>query len=55
MVRALNRLGAVRVLENYLRYLTNIVASADRGMIQPVYGIALERRLTEREITTLAG
>lgn len=55
VVRALNRLGAVRVLENYLRYLTNIVASADRGMIQPVYGIALERRLTEREITTLAG
>ncbi|MFQ5954547.1 MAG: glycoside hydrolase family 15 protein [Kiloniellales bacterium] len=55
VVRALNRLGAVPILENYLRYLTNIVATADGGHIQPVYGIALERRLREREVSTLSG
>ena len=53
VVRALNRLGAVPTLENYLRYLTNIVATADDGEIQPVYGIALEGRLTERSLTAL--
>ncbi len=55
VVRALNRLGAVDILENYLRYLTNIVASANGEHLQPVYGIALETRLTEREIDSLAG
>ena len=55
VVRALNRLGAVRILENYLRYLSNIMALADGGHIQPVYGIALEEQLTEREITSLEG
>ena len=55
VVRALNRLGAVRILENYLRYLSNIIATSDGGHIQPVYGIALEAQLSEREITSLAG
>lgn len=55
VVRALNRLGAVTILENYLRYLTNIVATADNGALQPVCGIALERRLAEREVATLRG
>ncbi len=55
VVRALNRLGAVDIMESYLRYLTNIVASADGGHLQPVYGIALEAKLTEREVETLAG
>ena len=55
VVRALNRLGAVSVLENYVRFLTNIVATADGGDIQPVYGIALERRLHERTVDGIAG
>ncbi len=55
VVRALNRLGAVVTLENYLRFLTNIVATADGGLIQPVHGIALERRLGERQVATLSG
>ncbi len=55
VVRALNRLGAVDIMENYLRYLTNIVASANGGHLQPVYGIALESRLTEREVVSLTG
>lgn len=55
VVRALNRLGTIDIMENYLRYLTNLVASADGGHLQPVYGIALEDRLLERQVTTLAG
>lgn len=55
VVRALNRLGAVSILENYVRYLTNIMATANGGHIQPVYGIALEQRLSERTADTLAG
>lgn len=55
VVRALNRLGAVPVLENYVRFLTNIVATANGGDIQPVYGIALERRLHERTVDGVAG
>ena len=55
VVRALNRLGAVITMEDYLRYLTNIVGTADRGRLQPVYGIALERRLSERQVDTLPG
>jgi len=55
VVRALNSLSEVDTMEHYLRYLTNIVGQAPDGHLQPVYGIALERRLEERAITTLAG
>jgi len=55
VVRALNSLAEVDTMEHYLRYLTNIVGQAPDGHLQPVYGIALERRLQESEITTLAG
>lgn len=55
VVRALNRLGAIHMMENYLRYLTNIVATADGGPTQPVYGVSLERRLPERDVPALSG
>ena len=55
VVHALNRLGATKTMEDYLRYITNIVAMAEDGHLQPVYGIALEKRLTEKEVTSLAG
>ncbi len=55
VVRALNRLSAVLTMEDYLRYLTNIVGAAEDGRLQPVYGISLERRLTERQIDSLPG
>jgi pentatricopeptide repeat protein len=55
VVRALNSLSEVDTMEHYLRYLANIVGQAPEGHLQPVYGIALERRLDEREVTTLAG
>jgi GH15 family glucan-1,4-alpha-glucosidase len=55
VVRALNSLSEVDTMEHYLRYLGNIVGQAPDGHLQPVYGIALEKRLDEREVTTLAG
>jgi len=55
VVRALNRLGAVITMEHYLRYVTNIASAADGGHLQPVYGIALEKRLVERQIESLPG
>lgn len=55
VVRALNSLAEVETMEHYLRYISNIVGTADAGHLQPVYGIALERRLEEREASALAG
>jgi GH15 family glucan-1,4-alpha-glucosidase len=54
VIHTLNRLGATRTMEAFLSYIENLVAGAD-GHIQPVYGIGLERTLTEREEPALAG
>lgn len=55
VVRALNSLAAVRTMENYFRWIMNIVDDAHGGHIQPVFGIALEKKLTERTIDHLPG
>ncbi len=55
VVRALNSLAEVGTMEDYLRYLHNIASSVDGGHLQPVFGIALEDKLVETEISTLAG
>ncbi|WP_338501878.1 glycoside hydrolase family 15 protein [Sphingomonas kaistensis] len=54
-VQALNRLGALDVLEGYLGYLRNIVDDARGGHIQPLYGLGGETRLEERIEHGLAG
>ena len=54
-VQALNRLGALDVLEGYLEYLRNIVDSAKGGHIQPLYGVDGEARLDERIADALPG
>jgi GH15 family glucan-1,4-alpha-glucosidase len=54
VVRALNRLGATRSMEEYLRYLFNLAVSAE-GELAPVFGIHFERELVEREAPQLAG
>jgi GH15 family glucan-1,4-alpha-glucosidase len=46
-VQALNRLGALDVLEGYLEYLRNIVEGAKGGHIQPLYGVLGEPKLEE--------
>jgi len=54
-VQALNRLGALDVLEGYLGYLRNIVDAAAGGHIQPLYGVLGEAELEEREEPNLPG
>jgi len=55
VVQALNRLGATRTMEGYLQYIRNIVARSPQGQLQPVYSIAGDANLDEREIATLSG
>lgn len=54
-VQALNRLGALDVLENYLSYLRNIVDAAEGGAIQPLYAVSGEPKLEEWEAPGLSG
>jgi GH15 family glucan-1,4-alpha-glucosidase len=53
-VQALNRIGALDVLESFLGYLRNIVDNASGGHIQPLYGVLGEARL-EENTTDLPG
>src|SRR3546814_9313492 len=54
-VEALNRLGALDVLESYLVYLRNIVDGARGGHIQPLYDVRGNATLDEREARNLPG
>lgn len=54
-VQALNRLGALDVLESYLAYLRNIVDNAAGGHIQPLYGVGGEERIEEYVASGLNG
>lgn len=53
VVRALNRLGATRSMEEYLRYISNIATGRDA--LAPVYSIHYSAELHERTVDTLAG
>lgn len=54
-VQALNRLGALDVLEKYLAYLRNIVDDARGGQIQPLYSVMGDGELDETTAAYLAG
>jgi GH15 family glucan-1,4-alpha-glucosidase len=54
VVRALNRLGATRTMEDYIRYIFNLATGED-GALQPVYGIGFEHALEEFEVDSLEG
>ncbi|HTU12865.1 MAG TPA: glycoside hydrolase family 15 protein [Allosphingosinicella sp.] len=54
-VQALNRLGALDVLEGYLSYLRNIVDEVDEGQVQPLYAVSGEAKLEEGQAEGLAG
>ncbi|MEL6529644.1 MAG: glycoside hydrolase family 15 protein [Pseudomonadota bacterium] len=54
-IQALNRLGALDVMEKYLSYLRNIVDSAKGGQIQPLYSVMGESELDETTASYLAG
>ena len=55
VVRALNRLAAVRKMENYFAWLMNVVSSATQDHLQPVYGLGRESILQERIVDDAAG
>ena len=55
VVRALNRLGAVDLLENYLGYLRNLVDASGGGHVQPVYGVGLEEDIDESVVESVQG
>ena len=55
VIRALNSLSEVATMEDYLRWLANVVVQAKGGHIQPLFGIGLERELPESMMDHLAG
>jgi GH15 family glucan-1,4-alpha-glucosidase len=55
VVRALNSLSELGTMEDYLRWLHDVVRSAVDGHLQPLYGIGLEQRLPERTVAHLGG
>ena len=55
VVRALNSLSEVGTMEDYLRWLNDVVRGARGGHVQPLYGIGLEQNLTERLVPSLSG
>ena len=55
VVRALNSLSEIGTMEDYLRWLGNVVVEAGSGHIQPLYGIGLERELPESIVEHLPG
>ncbi|MBA3591817.1 glycoside hydrolase family 15 protein [Methylibium sp.] len=55
VVRALNSLSEVGTMEDYLRWLHNVVREAAGGHIQPLYGIGLEKTLPEVQLDHLRG
>ncbi len=55
VVRALNSLSEVGTMEDYLRWLYDVIRGSDDGHVQPLYGIGLERQLSESIVTHLPG
>ncbi|MBS3786132.1 MAG: glycoside hydrolase family 15 protein [Gammaproteobacteria bacterium] len=54
-VHALNRLGATRTMEGFLRYIINIVAASSDQRLQPLYGIGGETRIEETQTEAMSG
>ncbi|WP_225721246.1 glycoside hydrolase family 15 protein [Candidatus Vallotiella sp. (ex Adelges kitamiensis)] len=55
VVRALNSLSEVSTMEDYLRWLRNIILRSKGGHIKPLYGIGLEESLPESIVQHLSG
>jgi GH15 family glucan-1,4-alpha-glucosidase len=55
VVRALNSLSEVGTMEDYVRWLFNVVVQAKGGHIQPLYGLGLEQELPEAVMDHLGG
>jgi len=55
VVRALNSLSETGTMEDYLRWMRNIIGQSQDGHVQPLYGIGLEAKLTEYLVPHLRG
>jgi len=55
VVQALNRLGATRTMEGFLRFIENIASQGALDTVRPVYRISGSEPLTERIAPGLAG
>ena len=55
VVRALNSISEVATMEEYLRWIANVTAGEDLRHVQPLYGIGLEKQLTEGVVDNLPG
>ncbi len=55
VVHALNRLGATRTMEDYIRYITNVAALDPGANLRPVYAILPDAPLDERIVESLRG
>lgn len=55
VVRALNSLSEVATMEEYLRWLHNVVRDAKGGHLQPLYAVGLEKQLPEAPLEHLRG
>jgi GH15 family glucan-1,4-alpha-glucosidase len=55
VVRALNSISEVATMEEYLRWLNNVVVRSRGGHIQPLYGVGQEEHLPEAILEHLPG
>ena len=55
VVQALNRLGATRTMEGFLRYISNVALRSANGRLQPLYGIAGDTQILESVAPGLPG
>jgi GH15 family glucan-1,4-alpha-glucosidase len=55
VIQALNRLGATRTMEGYLRFIDAIVARCGDGELQPLFSATGEAEVPERTVQSLRG
>ena len=55
VIQALNRLGATRTMEGYLRFIDRIVAGGVDGDIAPLFSVSGEHEVPERTVSSLRG
>jgi GH15 family glucan-1,4-alpha-glucosidase len=55
VVRALNSISEVATMEEYLRWLNNVIVRSRGGHIQPLYGVGQEENLQEAILEHLPG
>ncbi|CAA7620757.1 glycoside hydrolase family 15 protein [Magnetospirillum sp. SS-4] len=55
VIHALNRLGVTRTMEDYLRFINDIVEDTTESELRPVYGITRDASIDERVVPHLSG